>query len=1098
VALLFIDRVGSPLAVGHPSDAAADYLHDIYLSLLRTGIAEAGGQEVTSLGDGLLAVFASPTQSLRCAAGLQRAVADHNRVHPDRRLQLRMGLHVGVPAEGAGGVDGTPAAVAERLCAEARGGEILASELMSGLVGSRGGFRFGPVRSLRLDGLVDPLPAVSMDWDGRGFDPSVPAPARGRPRPAMPRGPALVGRERELAVLETELAAAAAGELRTVLLLGEPGVGKTRLTRELLARHVERTVALSARAYPFGETSAFGLWAEALDGCLRRLPGHEVARLCGDVLDDLAGLLRSVAAVRDTRLEREAPRSRLLEALAVLLSNLADRDPVVVVLDDVHLADSSSWEALHYLAHNLADARVLVVAAARPAELAEHGVASQVLLGLEQEGLLSRLSLHPLDARGLALLAGGELQEQPPRALVDWLAHRSQGNPLFALGLLRALVEEGADLSAPELRRVPEGLAERVGGRLKRLDNDARGILELLAVLGQRVELEQLLELGGCPMDQLAASLDRLVQVQFVGEEELGRELTYEVAHPLIQESIYQSMGVVRRRSVHRQVARVLFAAGRHDAAAPHFARSADVGDAEAVEALSVALREAEGRQLQREALGILASLVEILPSGDARWLQVADALSDKADWVYRGRAHAALGIRAMREIDLVLQRSHEPARRAMVKFRMANFLTYGTGELAEAERACGQALELFEQAGDTRMRLLAALELATLRGFRGHLEWWEEGARQVAEAADERFVAIQALGDVGHVAAHRGRFREAEAAYRDNLAIARTHGRPDLLTMSLTALAACLSWEGRVPEALGLLEEARSVNPAWRQTLFLEWGTMVHWLAGDFRAVLANAEESVSRNLGTMSKRRGHAMHHGTLAALEAGEIGRAEKYARRAREAYGETDWFFYTDYCTYVEAMLAWRKGGGQAATVSILDQVARRLLAMELLPQTAWVLVDLVEIAAESSRNDAAMEATGQLHEVAQRIDRDLYRGLASAAHACSSLAHGEVERATDSARQALRLLAPTGCRAFVGRAEDLLGRSLSSVDPPAAREALEEAVGTFDACGAVWRRDRAREALCGLSVDVHVELPGVPVDRPDADRPLVGSLETEAG
>jgi class 3 adenylate cyclase/tetratricopeptide (TPR) repeat protein len=1082
VALLFTDRVGSAEAVTRLGEAAAENLHDLHMSLVRTAIGAAGGTEVTGSRDGILAVFASPTQSLCCATALQRSVAEHNRVHPDHDLRLRIGLHAGVPVEDGGSVDPTPVAVARRVCEHAEGGEILATDVVAGLVRSRGAFHFRPVGALHLEGRADPVPTVAVEWlpTAAGHAAAGRPPSHRRARPAVVRGPALVGRDRELGLLEAELEAAEAGELRTVLILGEPGVGKTRLGRELLSRHGDRTLAMSARAYPFGETSAFGLWAEAFEGCLRRLSRDEVADLCRDSMDGLAGLLRSVAAVRASRLEPEKPRARLLEGLTLLLSNLAARAPVLVVLDDVHMADASSWEALHYLAHNLADARVLVVVTARPAELAEQGVASQVLLGLEQEGLLSRLTLHALDAAGLALLAGVELQAEPPPALVDWLTQRSQGNPLFALGLLRALVEEGADLSAPRLRRLPEGLTERVGSRLRLLDDGARGVLELLAVLGQRVEFDDLVKLSGGAVDQLATCLGRLVRGRFVTEEEHGRALTYELFHPLVQESIYQSIGSVRRRSVHRQVARALFAAGRHDAAAPHYARSATPGDAEAVDALGAALREAEERQAHREALGILASLVEILPSGDGRWLQVADAMSEKADWVYRGRAHAAMGIKAMREIDLVLQSSREPARRAMVKFRMANFLTYGTGELAEAERACAQALELFEQSGDSRMHQLAALELATLRGFRGHLGSWEDGARQVADQADERFVAIQALGDIGHVAAHRGRFKEAEAAYRANLEIARTHGRPELLTMSLTALATCLAWEGRVPEALPLLAEARSVNPAWRETLFLEWGTMVHWLAGDFRAVLENAEESMTRNLGAMSKRRGHAMHLGALAALEAGEVDRAARYARRAREAYGETDWFFYTEYCTYVEAMLAWRRGGGNAATVSILQGVAQKLMAMEVLPQTAWVLTNLSDIAARSGRNAAAMEATTLLVEVARRIDRDLYRGLAALAHASSSLAQGDAEQASVSAREAVRLLAPSGCRAFTARAQHVLGRALSTIEPVTAREVLEDAVSTFETCGAVCRRDCAREALQELRVELRVELTGRPV------------------
>jgi predicted ATPase len=190
----------------------------------------------------------------------------------------------------------------------------------------------------------------------------------------------LVGRGAELAELRRELQHAAAGEFRIVLLLADPGIGKTRLAREFLARSHARVVGLSARAYPLGETASFGVWSEALESQLRGLPPDEITKLCGGFLDDLAVLLHSVAAVHGSA-EAEPPRLRLLDGFAVVLSNLARRASVVVFLDDAHLADASSWEALGYLAGTIAEARVLVVAAARPAELVENREAVSVLLG---------------------------------------------------------------------------------------------------------------------------------------------------------------------------------------------------------------------------------------------------------------------------------------------------------------------------------------------------------------------------------------------------------------------------------------------------------------------------------------------------------------------------------------------------------------------------------------------------------------------------------------------------------------------------------------------------------------------------------------------
>src|SRR2546430_11658342 len=140
----------------------------------------------------------------------------------------------------------------------------------------------------------------------------------------------LVGRGGELAQLEAELRRAIAGELRCVLLLADPGVGKTRLAAELLNRHQRTVIGLSARAYPLGATASFGLWMEAFERHLSRLPPAEIRSLCGGVLDDLASVLRSVASVRGRLPSHETLHPRLGQGFAGLLRNLAEEAPVVV------------------------------------------------------------------------------------------------------------------------------------------------------------------------------------------------------------------------------------------------------------------------------------------------------------------------------------------------------------------------------------------------------------------------------------------------------------------------------------------------------------------------------------------------------------------------------------------------------------------------------------------------------------------------------------------------------------------------------------------------------------------------------------------------
>jgi predicted ATPase len=220
-----------------------------------------------------------------------------------------------------------------------------------------------------------------------------------------------------MAELEREYRRALSGEFRCVLLLADAGIGKTRLARDFIARRRGTVTALPARAFQLGETAAFGVWSEALEGHLRLLRPAQVAELCGGFLDDLAALIRSVAAVRGSAPAREPPRMRALEGLAYLLANLAKQRPLIVFLDDAHVADASSWEVLSFLAHNLHDQRLLVLAAARPAELAENETGTEMLLGLEQEGTVQRRHVRPLDAEAMENLAEAVLQEVPPRPL---------------------------------------------------------------------------------------------------------------------------------------------------------------------------------------------------------------------------------------------------------------------------------------------------------------------------------------------------------------------------------------------------------------------------------------------------------------------------------------------------------------------------------------------------------------------------------------------------------------------------------------------------------------------------------------------------------
>ena len=153
-------------------------------------------------------------------------------------------------------------------------------------------------------------------------------------------------------------------------------------------------------------------------------------------------------------------------------------------------------------------------------------------------------------------------------------------------------------------------------------------------MLGRPATLRELGLITGRGLEELAPILSAIVAIRVVTEKERGRDVTYEIHHPLVRDLIYQAIGGARRRLLHRDVAAALYRHGRTGEAARHFARCADVGDADVIDALRDAVRQAEGREAYREALELLGELGELLPSGDPRWLDVSEAMW----WVARCR----------------------------------------------------------------------------------------------------------------------------------------------------------------------------------------------------------------------------------------------------------------------------------------------------------------------------------------------------------------------------------------------------------------------------------------------------------------------------
>jgi DNA-binding CsgD family transcriptional regulator len=897
----------------------------------------------------------------------------------------------------------------------------------------------------------------------------------------IPLQPPLIGRDAEVAVLDEQLALARSGAFRLVLVTGEPGVGKSRLVNDLADRHRDSTVVVGSRAFELGMTYSLALWVEAFERLLGSAPAAEVRRLCGSSLRDLALVLGSARRALATAGGKPDPGSdsepdteRLLRALTELLDNVCAGGPVVVVLDDVHNADASSWQALYHIARRLPDRPVLVLATARTADLARHPAAGQVLVGLEQDDVVVRLGLLPLADESVAALARAVLGSgDVPPALVSWLAERSRGYPLFVLGLLRALLEEGADLARPRLARVPENVADRVALLVSRLDPADRELLEVLAVVGGRIDLDGLARALGRPLDRLGVPLERLTRSRLVVEYEPSRGLSYEIAHPLVQAAIYESIGGARRRTFHRLVGRALVTVGNFGAAAPHFVRSADPGDPEAVDTLVRAVRQAEDRNLYQETLPLLAALLDLMDPDDQRWLDVLEAMTWRAEWVVDHLVEdgAATAIAVMRRIERQFAASGDRLREGIVQFRLASFLAIGAGQPADAAAACQRAQELFAAGGHADLALLARNELGWIRYCAGDLPGQRALALDVCNEAGKRgdqTALIQALGALGYAAALQGRFGEADRYLRRSIDLARVSGKRYRYAWNLTVSGLARALAGRLAAGRMSFEAAMGESEA-SDAATPEIFAQCDWLSGRLDDVVRRVSESAARRPLAGSRRRAWAAAFAARAAAERGQADAAARLLALASATYDARPddvpgWSSWLPWAAGAMAALA----GDPAAGHELLDRAAGSFRAMDAGAYEAIVLVDATQAAAAAGRADAALTHSRRLAELTRTVEGEMVGPLAQLARGRALLATAGGADAAASAAEAADVLARLGCRLFGAMAAEVAGLAgVAATSRTAAIDMLARAADAYDVCGAVVRRDRVAKRLAGL-------------------------------
>ena len=433
-------------------------------------------------------------------------------------------------------------------------------------------------------------------------------------------GGVFVGRQREMGELKACLEDSLSGRGRLVTLVGEPGIGKTRTAQELATyAGLRGAQVLWGRSYEEQGVPPYWPWVQAIRSYVREREPEQLRSEMGAGAADIAEV---VSDVRERlpdlqpvpQLEPDQARFRLFDSISAFLKTASQRQPLVLVLDDLHWADQPSLLLLQFVARELGGARLLLIGTYRDVELSRQHPLAEALGELNRERLFQRVLLRGLTQEDVGHFIEMTSGNSTPRGLVDAVHSQTEGNPLFVTEVVRLLAQEGAltpdpgrggSRTAPTgtegdswTIRIPEGVREVIGRRLNRLSQRCNEALTVASILGREFTMAQLRPLvEEVSEDRLFEVLEEALASRVIEElpQSVGR---YQFTHALIQETLAAELSLTRRVRLHGRIAEALEElygadAGAHAAElAHHFAQAEAVVGTEKLVRYSLAAGE--------------------------------------------------------------------------------------------------------------------------------------------------------------------------------------------------------------------------------------------------------------------------------------------------------------------------------------------------------------------------------------------------------------------------------------------------------------------------------------------------------------------------
>jgi DNA-binding CsgD family transcriptional regulator len=621
------------------------------------------------------------------------------------------------------------------------------------------------------------------------------------------QGDRFIGRYAELAVLDAAVERVLAGYGQVMLLGGDPGIGKTRTAQEFAARAESRGMrVLWGRCYEEAGAPLYWPWLQLLRGWLEDADDAQLAELmnedCGliaELLPELRPRLHESVAPPSAA-DPDQARFRLFDAITRFWQRVARRRPLVLILDDLHWADTASLKLLEFLARDMTTSPVLLLGGFRDLDLNRRHPLSDTLAALSRLGQCQRLALRGMTHDDTEALVGTLAGTVSGTALMAAVCQHSEGNPLFIRELTRYLLHEALSADGV-IPHTPAGIREVIGQRLNRLSGDCNRVLGMAAVIGRRFDLDVLTGLDETlSQGELLDALEEALGAHIV--EELPQAGRYQFSHALIRETLYEELSAVRRLRLHQKVGERVEAVHRHD--------------------LQAHLPQLAHHFSQAAPAGAAATAIDYAERAGAR----ADALLayEEAGYFYR------LSLQLLAHYF-----SQDGERRCRLLLAEADALNRAGGSGA-AQDLYLQAADLARSLGlvETFARISLGFENAGWRiGHSGSaaVALLEE-ALALLQPGDERLRA-RLLAALCRANCYRNQAQEAREAFRAAVKLARRLGDSAILFEALSAFAVARHWPEYLEERLAAGREAldlgqRAGHPEWAV------GKLSGWYFGD------------------------------------------------------------------------------------------------------------------------------------------------------------------------------------------------------------------------------------------------------------------------